>query len=253
MDTSYRHMHSAASIRFAAALAFAFSAPLLAQAPPATKATVKATTKAKAAPIPPPVPPAEPAPPPTPAQLPPQSAQVTYSEGSLAVSADNSSLNQILREISSETGIKISGAVADERVFGQYGPEAPSQVLAALLDGTDANMLLLHSDGATPAQLILSSRQGGATPPNPNAAAIEEREAKSAAQAAPPPPPVEPAPASPAPNHPAGTPPATGANGTPAASDPSQPASPNGVKTPQQIYDQLQSLRQQQQQQQSPQ
>jgi hypothetical protein len=235
-------MQSFVSIRLTVAVSFAFSALLPAQSPPAAQA--KPGAIASSTPALPVTPPETPAPPPTPSQLPPQLAQVTYTSGTLSISADNSSLNQILREISHETGITISGGVTDERVFGQYGPDAPAQILAALLDGTGSNMLLVHSDGDTPAQLILTPRQGGPTPPNPNAAALEER---SAPQNTPPaetgegrrertgqrvPPPD--APVTPTTSE------------SPAAADPGQPDSPNGVKTPQQIYDQLQRLRQQQ-------
>jgi hypothetical protein len=251
MDTSYKHMHNIASIRFAAALAFAVTAPLLAQSPTAIKAKIKAKPALRASSSLPPTQPtaiALPPTPPTPSQLPPAHAQVVYTGGSLSVSANNSSLNQILREISHETGIKISGGVAEERVFGQYGPDAPAQVLAALLDGTGVNMVLLHSDGTTPAQLILTSRQGGPTPPNPNAAVFEEkeeREARTAARAAPPAQPAEPTPAQPEPLHPPVTAPgANGVNGASPDATSGQPESPNGVKTPQQIYEQLQRLRQ---------
>ena len=89
----------------------------------------------------------EPPPPPlTPSQRPPNRAQVTYADGMLSVSADNSSLNQILRQIASSTGMKITGGVADERVFGHYGPATPAQILASLLDGTGSNMILVQRD-----------------------------------------------------------------------------------------------------------
>ena len=183
------------------------------------------------------------APSPAPTMRPGRLAQVAYLQGQLSIAADNSSLNQILREISRETGINISGGVADERVFGQYGPDAPAQILSALLNGTGSNMLLVHGDGDTPAELVLTPRQGGPTPPNPNAHASEETpeyhnpsnvEATETPAAQP----------SPDQTQPAATPPVTPAA---SATDSSQPQSPNGVKTPQQIYDQLQSLRQQQQ------
>jgi hypothetical protein len=236
-------MQSFDSIRLTVAVSFAFSAALLsAQSPPVAQAkpgTVALSTSGL-----PVTPPTTPAPPPTPSQLSPHLAQVTYTSGALSIAADNSSLNQILREISHETGIRISGGVTDERVFGQYGPDAPAQVLAALLDGTGSNMLLVHSDGDTPAQLILTPRHGGPTPPNPNAAAQGDR--GSVAN----PPPVEPAEVSPPKTEQGVPPPVTPTPGASPASDPSQPDSPNGVKTPQQIYDQLQRLRQQQQQQQ---
>lgn len=158
---------------------------------------------------------------------PKQPAHVTYANGQLTVSASNSSLNQILRDIASETGMKITGGVADERVFGQYGPAAPSKVLGDLLDGTGSNMLLVHATAATPAELVLTPRLGGVTPPNPNAYHDD------------PPPPR--------PQYPIAAP--VNPRGDPANAEPTR--SPNDVKTPQQIYEQLEQMRQQRQQQQS--
>ena len=106
---------------------------------------------------------------PTAPSTPPQRATVTYAAGLLDVRADNSSLNQILRAIGHLTGMKITGGVADERVFGNYGPAEPSTVLATLLDGTGSNMLLRESGDNSPAELVLTPRNGGATPPNPDA------------------------------------------------------------------------------------
>lgn len=95
-------------------------------------------------------------------------AQVTFADGLLDVRADNSSLNQILHAISVSTGMKITGGVADTRVFGNYGPAAPSEVLATLLDGTGTNMLLREDAANTPVELVLTPRGGGPTPPSPN-------------------------------------------------------------------------------------
>jgi hypothetical protein len=196
-------MKHSAKIRFIATAGFALSTLLPAQTPPPS------TGMQPPLPI---------------SQQSPQAAQVTYSGGKLFVSAANSSLNQILRDIAHETGMKITGGVTDERVFGKYGPAAPSQILAALLDGTGSNMLLLQATTAAPAELILTPRHGGPTPPNPNAAEAEEE--------MPPPPPR--------PQYSPATPPQQAAP-NPAATQPAQP------KTPQQIYEQLQRLRQQQQ------
>lgn len=96
-------------------------------------------------------------------------ATVRYAQGELEISADNSSLNQILYEISRVTGMKISGGVADQAVYGKYGPASPTAVLARLLEGSGCNMLLMESSSARPEELILTPRQGGATPPSPNA------------------------------------------------------------------------------------
>jgi hypothetical protein len=94
-------------------------------------------------------------------------AEVTYANGLLAVSADNSSLDQILHQIAGQTGMKITGRVSDERVFGRYGPLTPAKVIASLLDGTGSNMLLRETASDAPAELILTPREGGATPPEP--------------------------------------------------------------------------------------
>jgi hypothetical protein len=84
------------------------------------------------------------------------------------VQASNASLNEILREVGHKTGIKITGGVADDKVFGSYGPSSPAVVLDALLDGTGSNVLLVD-DPKGGSELILTPRRGGVTPPNPNA------------------------------------------------------------------------------------
>jgi hypothetical protein len=106
----------------------------------------------------------------------PQRAEVTYAAGLINVRADNSSLNQILHTISRLTDMTITGGVADERVFGNYGPAEPSTILATLLDGTGSNMLLRISTTDAPSELILTPRNGGPTPPNPNAGRFDDDE-----------------------------------------------------------------------------
>ena len=232
-------MQRPAPIRFIAIAELAFAAALPAQSPRQQQPRPQqATTSAlPATPVTTPEPPPVPL---TPSQRPPQRAQVTYADGALSISADNASLNQILRQIATDTGMKITGGVADERVFGQYGPADPDQVLATLLDGTGSNVILVHHDGATPTELILTPRQGGPTPPNPNAAAFNDRSEPYQA-------PIQVVQPQPNPQSraiPANAAPPEGA----APASPSQPDNPNGVKTPQQIYEQLQRMRQQQQQ-----
>lgn len=250
----------------------------LPETPSTTPAVVPAPTAA-------PVPQATSQPFPVPT-TPASRANVTYANGLLTVSATNSSLNQILREISRQTGMKITGGVTDERVFGNYGPGSPAKILSTLLDGTGSNMLLVQSDGlssnAAPAELVLTPRHGGPTPPNPNSPGFNDgadpdgRRAPQTISNRPLPPPSVPVPAPQAPStnssvgtpigSPIGTPVGTpigtpiapaAAPATPPATpttpaDPTAPTtqdqSPNGVKTPQQIYDQLLKLRQQQQQ-----
>jgi hypothetical protein len=153
--------------------------------------------------------------------------------------------------------MKLTGGVADERVFGEYGPAATSQVLASLLDGTASNMVIVQSSTSTSAELILTPRMGGPTPPNPNASRFNDSDSDDSATQQPEPAPTPPQPQAPA-SQPA-APPATGATSVQSSPETAAPAtppsgdstdqqqSPNGVKTPQQIYDELMRLRQQQQ------
>ena len=96
--------------------------------------------------------------------------------GLLEVRADNSSLNQILRDISRQTGMKIVGGVADQRVFGSYGPAPAATVLQTLLDGTGTNILLQESRTHAPEQLVLTPQTGGPTPPPPSSPSYDVTE-----------------------------------------------------------------------------
>ncbi len=101
-------------------------------------------------------------------------AQVNCAGGQLEVHADNSSLNSILRSVAQCTGMKISGGVVDQRVFGNYGPAMPATVLATLLDGTGTNVVLRETAADQPAELILTPRITGPTPPSPTTVADED-------------------------------------------------------------------------------
>ena len=190
-------------------------------------------------------------------------AQVSYVDGLLTVSATDAGLNGLIREIARQTGMHVSGSVSDLPVFGTYGPSKPSVILSTLLDGTGSNMLLVDATDSAPAQLTLTRRSGAPTPPNPNAARAEQSDddADSLSRSQPPQPNSAGGPP-PQPNNtginssqPTSTTqpvvfPSVGTTSTPATStttpsDPDQPAS-NGVKTPQQIFEQLQRMRQQQ-------
>ena len=214
------------------------------QATPSLPPTAPTTTPASTSPEAPPTPV-------TPASSPAQRAKVSYTAGQLTVSASNSSLNQILREVARLTGIKITGGVAEERVYGDYGPAEPSEVLNKLLDGTSSNMLFIAGDAGSASELILTPRTGSVTPPNPNAARFDDNDDDSQRQAAPPVPPE--AQSQPAPQNPVATPITPSAPNDPnttkpaPASNDSNQQSPNGTRTPQQIYDELMRLRRQQQ------
>ncbi len=117
----------------------------------------------------------------------PHPAKVTFADGKIDIRANNSSLNQILRAVSRATGLKITGGVPDERVFGNYGPAPLSSVIATLLDGTGTNILFLSGDADNAPHLVLTRRGGGATPPSPDSpayAAYDEQPSPAAQPAA---------------------------------------------------------------------
>ena len=192
-------------------------------------------------------------------------AVVVYAQGKLEITADNSSLNQILRDVSRQTGMKITGGVAEQRVYGKYGPGAPDVILTNLLEGSGSNMLLRENPAHAPEELVLSPRNGDPAPPGPFAAGSiddppadaesppQQQPAASSQQTQAAQPPAAP-PAPPTSGYMGGpaVAPATGAGATPSAAPPPasavNPQSPNGVRTPQQIFQQLQQMQQQQQQ-----
>lgn len=126
------------------------------------------TSASKSAPAPQPAPAIPPAPklPNWPVNDPPARATVVWDSHGLRIQAANSSLQQILDEVSTETGAKVEGFGKDERIFGTYGPGDPRDVLAQLLDGTAYNLLMIGGQSASaPLQVVLTARTAGAPEP----------------------------------------------------------------------------------------
>ena len=85
--------------------------------------------------------------------------------------AHNSTLGDILRDVKSKTGAAVDvPGNASERVVGQFGPGSPRDVLAALLNGSHFNYVMVGTaaDPNSVAQVILTPRTGGETPPGPS-------------------------------------------------------------------------------------
>ena len=77
-------------------------------------------------------------------QQPAGEAQIVFNGGTLSIRAENSSLAAILHQVAGKSGMQIEGLSGDERVFGTFGPGAPRDVLADLLNGTTYNLVLLE-------------------------------------------------------------------------------------------------------------
>jgi DNA segregation ATPase FtsK/SpoIIIE-like protein len=153
----------------------------------------------------------------------PAQASVVWDSQGLKIDATNSSLQQILKDVSTSTGVKVDGLTSDQRVFGTYGPGQARDVLSQLLQGSGYNVIMIGDQGqGTPRQILLSARQSGAssTTAKTNQAGDEDDEEEQPATQEPEPP-VRPA-------FPPGTPP----------------------RSPQQIMQEMQQRQQQIQQQQ---
>jgi hypothetical protein len=96
-------------------------------------------------------------------QIPPTPAKVSFQDGLLTISAQNSNLGEILRDVRRLTGAAIEipqGLGANERVVTHLGPGAPRDVLAGLLNGSSFNYVMLgsSSDPSAVSSLILTAK-----------------------------------------------------------------------------------------------
>src|SRR5712692_6484922 len=113
-------------------------------------------------------------PPPTPEQGPSSPAEVNFQEGQLTIVARNSTMSDVLTAVKQKTGAAVEmPAVSSERVVGRFGPGAPRDVLAQLLNGSHYDYVLLGSpaDPGALKKVVLMARANGPDqlPPQPSA------------------------------------------------------------------------------------
>jgi len=113
------------------------------------------------------VPPPAPLAPPTLEQQPAIAPQVSFNGGVLTIVARNSSLGSILQDVQSKTGatVDMPGSPA-ERVAGQFGPGPARDVLAALLNGSHFNYVLMGSpqNPNSLEKVVLIAKSSGSEP-----------------------------------------------------------------------------------------
>ena len=99
--------------------------------------------------------------------LPATPPRVSYENGMLSIVAENSTLGDILRQVHERSGAAIDiPPNATERVVSRLGPGPARDVLAALLNGSAFNYVMIGSpaDPSSLARLILTPKPaGGAT------------------------------------------------------------------------------------------
>jgi len=100
----------------------------------------------------------------------PVAPQVSYQNSQLTIVAPNSTLGDILRAVKKQTGAEIDIPSAPERVVTHLGPGPAREVLAELLNGSRFNYVLLGSsaDNASLARVVLVVKTGpdSVTPPS---------------------------------------------------------------------------------------
>jgi hypothetical protein len=99
-----------------------------------------------------------------PALPPPPRMSVDFKNGKLKIFSDRASLAEVLAEVRRRTGadIGIPPGASQEQVFGTLGPGAPRDVMAALLNGSHFNFVMVGTD-RDPTQLrsvLLTPRDG---------------------------------------------------------------------------------------------
>jgi hypothetical protein len=110
---------------------------------------------------------------------------VEFQSGGLSIWADHASLSEVLFAVHNRTGadIPIPAGAEQEQVVGSFGPGPAREVLAALLNGSAFNFVLVGT-ADDPAQLrsvVLTPRGAGVSqpatytppPPQPTEAAVE--------------------------------------------------------------------------------
>src|SRR6202166_5271333 len=113
--------------------------------------------------------PASPLHPPTLAQMPASPPEVSFQGGQLTISAQNSTLGDILKAVRVQTGATIDlPGNASERVVGNFGPAPARDVLTALLNGSHFNYVLLGSptDPGALDRVVLMAKSGGSVESN---------------------------------------------------------------------------------------
>jgi len=208
---------------------------------PANGTTSQTHKKAKKpAPLPPlpngPTGPVQPIPLDSMAPVPPQ---VSYQNAQLTIVAPNSTLGDILRAVRKQTGAEIEIPVATERVVTHLGPGPAREIVAELLNGSRFNYVLMGSSGndAALTRVVLVAKTG----PGPDSSALAEQQQPGIAPGG-----IAYAQPAPAPDAPeAAEAPEDNTDGAAdqAAAEAEQPVAPDqqpGVKTPQEMLQEMQ-------------
>jgi hypothetical protein len=180
--------------------------------------------------------------------------QVSYQNGQLTIDSENATLSQVLRSVQTKTGASIDmpSGTGSERVVARLGPGTPKDVLAALLNGSKFNYVILGAPNqpGDVQKVILLSKSTAAGDNSASIAAHNNIQGPIASQAIEPPEDEYPPPDQESENQlQPGQPVLPGGEGLSSDANNASPAliAP-GNRTPEQMLQELQRMQQQQQQ-----
>ena len=179
----------------------------------------------------------------------PVAPQVSYRDGQLTIVAPNSTLADILRAVRKQTSADIEiPPTASERVVTHLGPGPARDVVAELLNGSKFNYVLLGSpSNADLLMRVVLVAKSGSDNPAPSAPQGDPNQPNMA-----PPPDANAADAADAEAAPEDTPDDSADQNAAADADQPPPADQPGIKTPQQMLQEMQQRQLQMQQQLAP-
>jgi hypothetical protein len=179
--------------------------------------------------------------------------QVSYQNAQLTIVAPNSTLGDILRAVRKQTGAEIEIPVATERVVTHLGPGPAREVVAELLNGSRFNYVLMGSSAndAALTRVVLVLKTGPDNVSPPNGPTMAEQQQLGIVQGNPVSAQAEPGPDA----NDAEAEENTDESADQAAAEAEQPVAPDqqpGVKTPQEMLQEMQQRQLMLQQQQPP-
>jgi hypothetical protein len=113
-------------------------------------------------------------------------AVVSYQNGLLTIAAENAKLCDIMDRVRDSTGAMVDAPPLNERVTVHLGPQPPARVIAALLDGSHVNYVIVGAtdSSAIRAIQVMPESSPGPQPASPQSAVnVEAAAAAAIAQA----------------------------------------------------------------------
>ncbi|HEY6309035.1 MAG TPA: hypothetical protein VI488_21540 [Candidatus Angelobacter sp.] len=117
--------------------------------------------------------------------VPDLSPVVSYQNGLLTITAENAKLRDVLDRIHDSTGAVIDAPALNARVTVNLGPQAPTQVIAALLAGAHVNYVIMGDTAdsrAVRAILVMPETAAGPEPAPPRPPVDADADAAAAAK-----------------------------------------------------------------------